>query len=353
MKSKIFVFSIIMAILTIALTGCTKEKLYVFNWGQFIDEDVLDMFEKEFNVDIVYDKFDSNEMMYTKLKSGGTKYDVVFPSDYMVERMIEENMLQPLDKDLIPNLANIDERFLEKAQVFDPDNLYAVPYFWGTVGILYDTTKVTEVVDSWDILWNSKYKNNIFMYDSQRDSLMVALKKLGYSMNTKNLNELEEAKNILLQQKSLVYDYVGDAVIDRMISGDAALAVVYSGDAAYIMSENPNMAYAIPKEGTNFWIDAMVIPKNARNKELANKFINFMCREDIAKMNTEEVMYSSPITSVFNDVIQEDWANNIAYNPDRIIDVFGGSIQTEVFRHPGNFIETYNNIWREVYTGKK
>ncbi len=327
--------------------------LNVYNWGEYIDEDVIDLFEAAHpNVEVNYETFDSNESMYTKLTMGDANYDVIIPSDYMIERLIKEDRLVELDVTKLTHYNEISNEFLVKSEVFDPNNNYAVPYFWGTVGILYDTTKVDETVDSWSILWDETYKNQIFMYDSQRDSLMVALKLLGKSMNTTDKEDLELAKNKLIEQRPLVYSYVTDSVIQQMISGEAALAVVYSGDAAYIMDENPDMAFAIPQEGTNFWIDSMVIPKTSQNIDLAHEFIDFMCDPDIALRNTEYVMYSSPIESVFNNVITEDWANNIAYNPDGVIDVFGGSIETEVFRDPGDFITEYDKVWSEVLAPK-
>lgn len=343
-----------------------KQVLNVFNWGEYIGFDpvtingvtydnVIDAFEKIYNVKVNYETFDSNEAMYTKLIAGDARYDVIIPSDYMIERLIKQDRLNKIDFSLIPNYSLISQDIVNKLDEEYPDiemNDYVVPYFYGTVGILYDKTKVTKTVDSWSILWDEDYKKKIFMYDSQRDSLMVALKLLGYSMNTHDLDELQQAKEKLIEQKPLVYAYVGDSVIQQMIDGEAYLAVVYSGDAAYIMANNPNMSFAIPKEGTNFWIDSMVIPKTSQNVELAHKFINFMISPEIARANTEYVMYTTPVEQVFNEVIEEDWANNYAYNPT-IIDVFGGNIQTEVFRDPGDFIKEYDKIWSEVLSPER
>ncbi len=327
-----------------------KITLNVYNWGEYIGEDVISLFEEEYpNVEVNYTTYDSNETMYTMLTAGDANYDVIIPSDYMIERLIKENRLVELDKTKIPNYSNISESIIEKLdeEYGENFNKYTVPYFFGTVGILYDTTKVTKTVDSWSILWDKDYKKEIFMYDSQRDSLMVALKLLGYSMNSTNKDELNEAKEKLIAQKPLVYSYVTDSVIDQMIRSEAALAVVYSGDAAYIMSENEDMEYVIPKEGTNFWIDSMVIPTTSQNVDMAHKFIDFMCDPEIALANTEYVMYSSPVESVFNEVVGEEWADNIAYNPE-VIDVFGGDIRTEVFRDPGEFVKVYDEVWQEV-----
>ncbi|HAX71924.1 MAG TPA: spermidine/putrescine ABC transporter substrate-binding protein [Firmicutes bacterium] len=322
--------------------------LYVYNVGEYIDKSVLKDFEKEFDVKVVYDVYDSNETMYQKIKAGGTSYDVTFPSDYMIEKMISEDLLIPLDYSKIPNFDLVDDEY--KNLAFDPENEYYVPYFWGTVGIVYDKTVVTEPVDSWSILWDEKYDNQIYMYDSQRDSLMVALKLLGYSMNTQDLDELEEAKQLLIEQSSLVYAYVTDQVIDGMISGNAALAVVYSGDANYIMSENEDMAYAIPKEGSNFWVDGMVIPKTAQNIDMAHEFINYMMRPEVAMKNTEYVMYSTPNTEVFNEIKEEEWTQNDAYSPStELLD----SLNMESFRDPGKFLSEYDRVWTEVLAQQK
>jgi len=338
----------IMGLLTITLLGgCSnsdQEVLNVFNWGEYIDHEVLDMFGEEFNVRVNYDTFDSNETMYQRLKAGTTNYDVVIPSDYKIERMIGEGMVQQLNFDKIPNLQYVDPEF--QNLVFDPENLYSIPYFWGTVGILYDTTVVTEPVDSWSILWNENYVNNVYMYDSQRDSLMVALKLLGYSLNTRDVNELEAARELLLDQRDLTNPvYVTDTVINSMIAGNSALAVVYSGDAAYIMDENPNMNFALPKEGTNLWVDAMVIPTDAGNVDLAHEFINFMMRPDIAQMNTEYVMYSTPNIKALEAIQNEEWTQNVAYNPSKqILD----EINLEMYRDPGDFLNEYDKIWTEI-----
>ena len=334
------------------LGGCgnsNKETLNVFNWGEYIDRAVLDMFEEEFNVTINYDTFDSNETMYQRLRAGTTSYDVVIPSDYKIERMISEGMLQQLNFDKIPNMQYVDPEF--KGLVFDPDNLYSVPYFWGTVGIVYDSTVVAEPVDSWEILWNENYRDQVYMYDSQRDSLMVALKLLGYSINTRDINELEAAKNKLIDQQEATRPvYVTDTVINSMIAGNAALAVVYSGDAAFIMSENPNMNFALPKEGTNFWVDAMVIPADAPNPDLAHEFINFMMRPDIAQMNTEFVMYSTPNMKALEAVKNEPWAQNIAYNPPKELLY---SLDLEMYRDPGDFLAEFDRIWTKVLAGSR
>jgi len=347
-KVSITVSILVVAILLVACSSSDQDTLFVYNYGEYIDSDVIRMFEEEFNVQVRYDTFDSNETMYQRVSAGTTNYDVVFGSDYMIERMISEDMLIPLNFNKIPNIQYINDDF--KNLDFDRENAYSVPYFWGTVGIVYDATVVEGPVDSWSILWDETYANRIYMYDSQRDSLMVALKLLGYSLNTHDAAELDEAKQLLIDQSPLVLAYVTDHVINSMISGNAALAVVYSGDAAFIMSENENMNYVIPNEGSNLWVDAMFIPTTSQNVDLAHEFINFITRPDISIMNTEYVMYSTPNTEALKTVKDEEWAQNIAYNPSNEL---LNSLNLEMFRDPGEFLLEYDRIWTEVLAGTR
>lgn len=323
-------------------TGCSSDKpaINVYNWGDYIDPDVIDEFEKEFNVKVNYNTFATNEDMYVSIKKGGTSYDVAFPSDYMIERMIEEDLLEKINKENIPNLDNIEDRFLDLD--FDPNNEYSIPYMWGTVGIIYNKTMVDDVVDSWDILWNEKYSGQILMLDSQRDSIAVALKKLGYSMNSRDAKELEEAKKELIKQKPLIYAYVGDEVKDLMVGEEAALAVVWSGDAVAMIRENENLEYVIPKEGTNLWFDNMVIPKTGKNKELAEEFINFMNRPEIAARNTDYIGYSTTNYKAL-EYLPEDIVNSkVAYPTDEEIG------EVEIFKDPKDFLKIYDEIWMEI-----
>ena len=233
--------------------------------------------------------------MYPKVEAGASEYDVICPSDYMIQKMLENDLLAELNFDNIPNAkANIGAQYWDQSKEFDPDNKYSVPYCWGTVGILYNKTMVDDPVDSWSILWNEKYKDNILMQDSVRDAFMVGLKLNGYSMNSTDTAELEAARNSLIQQKPFVQAYVVDQVRDKMIGNEAAIGVIYSGEAIYTQRENPDLEYVIPKEGTNVWIDSWVISKNAPNKENGEKFIDFMCRPEIALMNFEFITYSTP-----------------------------------------------------------
>jgi spermidine/putrescine transport system substrate-binding protein len=337
-KRVLLVISMLLISVFVSACGEKKPSISVYNWGDYIDKDVLKEFEEEYGIEVKYDMFETNEDMYIKLKQGGSSYDVAFPSDYMIERMIKEDMLAKIDKENIPNLEKVDEYFLD----FDPNNDYSVPYMWGTVGIIYNTTMVDEEVDSWDILWDEKYTDEIFMLNSQRDTLAVALKKLGYSMNTRDVEELEEAKQILIEQKPLVSAYLGDDIKGAMISGEAALAVVWSGDAVYMMRENPDLNYAIPKEGTNLWFDNMVIPKDTENKEAAEKFINFMTRPDIAAKNTDYIGYSTPIPEAI-EMLPEDIKNSeVAYPVKESLD------NAEIFKDPSDIIGEYDRIWTEI-----
>jgi spermidine/putrescine transport system substrate-binding protein len=278
--------------------------------------------------------------MYVKLKSGGTNYDVIFPSDYMIARLIKEDMLHKIDMSKITNYENIGDEFTSLD--YDPDNEYSVPYMWGTLGIAYNKTMVDDPVDSWDILWNPKYEKNIFMLDSQRDSIAVALKKLGYSLNTRDEAQLEEAKQELIRQRPLVLSYVGDEVKDKMVAGEAALAVVWSGDAVAMKWENEDLEYAIPKEGSNLWFDAMAIPKTSQNKEAAELFINFMTDPEIALRNAEYIGYSTPNIAAMEMLDEEIRNDEVAY-PD-----MGSLVNCEVFEDISDIIALYNRIWDEV-----
>ena len=319
-------------------------KLYVYNWGEYIDPEVLTMFEEETGIDIVYEEFETNEILYPKISSGAIAYDVICPSDYMIQRMIENDLLSEINFDNIPNLKNIGKQYLEQSRQFDPENKYSVPYCWGTVGILYNKMMVDEPVDSWSILWDPKYKDNILMQDSVRDAFGVTLKYLGYSLNSIDLDELTEAKNLLIEQKPLVQAYVIDQVRDKMIGNEAALGVIYSGEAIYTQKENPNLEYVIPKEGSNIWIDSWVIPKNAEHKENAEKFINFLCRPDIALMNFEYITYSTPNEAARELIEDESIRNSEIAFPD-----LSKYDNLETFQYLGTEADqVYGNLWNKV-----
>ena len=293
-----------------------SNEIYVYNWGEYIDPEVLDMFESETGITVNYEEFETNEEMYTIIAKGARTYDVICPSDYMVQKMIENNLLAKINYDNIPNIKNIGSQYMESAKGFDPENEYCVPYCWGTVGIMYNKKMVDEPIDSWSVLFDSKYKNQILMQNSVRDAYCVALSYLGYSINTLNEDELKEATDLLIRQKPLVQAYVVDQVRDKMIKNAAAIGVIYSGEAIYMQRENEDLEYVIPKEGSNVWIDGWVIPKNCKNKEGAEAFINFLCRPDIALMNFEYITYSTPNEAARELIEDEEIRNSVIAFPD-------------------------------------
>lgn len=334
-----------------ALTGCGSSssgengQVIVYNWGEYIDPDTIDMFEQETGIAVVYDEYETNEIMYPKVESGAASYDVVCPSDYMISKMIANDLLAEINFDNIPNAkANIGSQYFDQSRGFDPDNKFSVPYCWGTVGILYNQTMVEEPITSWSQLWDEKYADNILMQDSVRDAFMVAEKLNGFSMNTTDPNELEIVKNSLIEQKPLVQAYVVDQVRDKMIGGESAIGVIYSGEAIYTQRENPDLVYVIPDEGTNVWIDSWVILKDAPNKENAEKFIDFMCRPEIALKNFEYITYSTP-NEAAKELIEDDEIRNseIAF-PD-----LSRYNNLETFSYLGEEGDKlYNELWKEV-----
>ncbi|MDY5483889.1 MAG: extracellular solute-binding protein [Clostridium sp.] len=330
-----------------------SKELYVYNWGEYIDETVVEQFEEETGIKVTYDQFETNEEMYPIIEAGAVNYDVVCPSDYMIQKMVENDLLAEINFDNIPNIKNIDPKYMEMSREFDPENKYSVPYTWGTVGILYNTRLIEEkglpVPTRWSDLWNPAYKGEILMQDSVRDAFMVALKSLGYSMNTENIAELQEARQLLIDQKPLVQAYVIDQVRDKMIGGEAAIGVIYSGEMLYIQEEvasqnlDYTLEYVIPEEGTNLWLDSWVIPANAKNKENAEKWIDFLCRPDIALKNFEYITYATP-NKAAKELLDEDLQNNKAVFPD-----FESLENCEVFRYLGDEADgVYNSLWKEV-----
>ncbi len=320
-----------------------KPVLRVFNSGEYIDTELLTRFEKENHCKVVYETFDSNESMYTKLESGA-EYDIIIPSDYMIEKLIEEKYLQEIDWNKIKNKDAIIPELLGKE--FDPESKYGVPYYWGTVGILYDKNIVDEkdLQQGWEILNNEKYKGQIYMYDSERDSFMVALKALGYSMNTDKKSELNAAYQWLIDQRdSMEPVYVGDDVIDNMISGNKAMAVVYSGDGAYIISENENMDFFVPDQGTNVWTDAMVMTKYCDNTDLAYQFMDFFLQEDVSVQNTEYIGYDSAVKTTYEYYRDEEYADNNGCAPDT------SNPKNEEFKNQEKEIKAFSaNLWTKV-----
>ena len=327
----------------------SSDTLKFYNWGEYIGENVISDFEKEYGVKVISEYFDSNEMMYTKLQAGDA-YDVCVPSDYMIERMISEDMIQQLDKEKIPNLANLSDEV--KGLSFDPDQTYSVPYFWGSVGIVYNHNTVDPAVvesEGYNILKNTDYKGRIYMYDSERDSFMCAFKALGYSMNTDKEEEINAAYDWLKELNDTMEPvYVTDEVIDNMANGMKDIAVVYSGDAAYILSENEDMSFYMPQEGPNIWCDAMVIPKNAENPELAYEFINYILEYEPSYDNSSTVGYASSNAEVLADMTSEDgdYFENEAYLPR------SGYEKDEVFQDNLILKEKLAELWIKVKASK-
>ena len=312
---------ILAAVAAFALAGCGRTyangEVYVYNWGEYIDKDVIDLFEEKYDIHVIYNEYVENEDMYPIIETGSVIYDVVCPSDYMISKMIENDLLVELNKENIPNLKYIAPEYLEKAENFDPGNKYAVPYCWGTLGILYNKTKVSEEITSWSSIFDEKYKGEILMMDSVRDAMGIALTYLGYDLNSTNDKEIEEAKKLLASQHSIVQAYVVDQVRDKMIGGEASIGVIYSGEAIYTKRENPDLVYVVPKEGSNVWIDSWVIPKNCKNKENAEKWIDFMCDPEIALMNFKEITYSTPNTGARDMIDDPDIKNSTVAFPDK------------------------------------
>ncbi len=330
-----------------------SDVLYVYNWGEYIDEDVITQFEEETGIKVTYDPFETNEEMYPVIEKGAVNYDVVCPSDYMIQKMIENDLLAEINFDNVPNYSQIDPAYIEMSKAFDAENKYSVPYCWGTVGIIYNTSRLAELgvepPTSWADLWDERLNGEILMQDSVRDAFMVSLKKNGHSMNTANEAELQAAKEELIAQKPLVQAYVIDQVRDKMIGGEAAVGVIYSGELLYIQEEvesldlDYSLEYVLPEEGTNLWLDSWVIPKNAKNKENAEKWIDFLCRPEIALANFEYITYATPNKGAF-DLLDDEVKNNKSVFPD--IDTLNNC---EVFQYLGDDTDSiYNDLWKEV-----
>lgn len=340
---KILLIGAVLLLVMVAATGCgsdQKETLNVLNYDIYIDKDLLKEFEEANNVKIKYDTYATPEEMYIKAKAGASNYDLIISSEYMIERMINEGMLNKLNFDNIPNYKYIGEDF--KNHPYDPNNEYSVPYFWGTLGILYNKETVDASSDSWEMLWDENHSQRIIMMDSLRDSFGVALKILGYSMNTVDESQLDEAKDLLLKQKPLVMAYITDGAPDIMINEEADMALVWSGEAVAAMAENENLDYVIPKEGSNIWIDAMIIPSTTKNQALAEKFIDFLCSTEATLKNIDEVWYSTVHTEALG-LVDENLLNNPAFNiPEEDIK------KMEMFRDPKEFIDLYTQRWTEI-----
>ncbi len=322
--------------------------LNVFNWGEYMSlgqEDSMDVnkaFEEKTGIKVNYQTYDNNEAMYTKIKSGGAEYDIVIPSDYMIGKMINEDMLQKLDYSLIPNATlYIDQKF--KGLEFDPNDEYSVPYTWGVVGIIYNKTMVNEPVDSWNILWDEDYAGNILMFGNSRDAFGIALLKNGLSVNPSSMEDIEIAKQDLIAQKSVVQAYVNDEIFDKMGGNEAALAPYYSGDAITMIADNPDLDFAVPKEGTNYFVDSICILKDAKNAEAAHMYINFLCETEVALANAEYIGYATPHMGAYEMLDDETKNNQIAYPSDELL------TNTQVFNTlPEDINTAMSDAWNEV-----
>lgn len=335
------------------LSGCSgdnsEKTINVYSWGEFISNgaegslNVNNKFTEETGIKVNYKTFQNNEELFAKISGGGADYDVIIPSDYMISRLIEKDMLAKINFDNVPNYKYISPSF--KDLNFDPKNEYSVPYMWGLVGIFYNKNEVKGDIN-WDILWNESYRNRILMFDNARDSFAISLLRLGYSINSKNPIELREAADELIKQKPLVQAYVMDQIFDKIANGEAVLAPYYAGDAASIVKNNPNIGFVVPKDGTNRFVDSMCIPKTSRNKELAEKYINFMCRTDIALANVNKTGYSTPHTEAYKLLDEEVKNNNIFYPDEETIK------NSQIFVNlPSGVNKLLDELWIEVKSG--
>ena len=342
---KLLLLSICVIIIGTSFVGCNKnysEEISFFNYGENIDEETIKEFEKQYGIKVNVETFDDMETMYQKVSNSGVKYDVILVSDALMPRMIKNNLVQELNKDNIPNISQMDEDYLNLD--IDPGNKYSVPYMFGTVGLIYNKDVVKEDVDSWDILWDEKYKNRIFMFDTYRDTLGVALKKLGYSLNSENPKEIEEAKELLLEQRNLVDPVYGvDNGTTMIPAGESDINMIWSGEGLNLQAENPNLVYVVPKEGANFWIDSLCIPSNAKNVSGAEKFINFVSDKESALRIADEIGYTTQNKEAKEE--QDDSVKNNpgAYMPAEVMD------KCEGYKYlTQDELELYDNIWMQV-----
>ena len=345
--TKIAALVLALCLMLSVFSGCgskSDEVLNIYNWGLYMDPEILTAFTEETGIEIEYEEFTTNEDMYTKLSQGVGNYDLIIPSDYMIERLIKEGMLNELNYDNIPNLANIDPSVMNLA--FDPEQKYSVPFTWGTVGIVYNTDVIDlpeEEID-WDILFDPAYEKQILMSDSYRDTIGVALQYLGYSQNSRDLDQLEEAKELLIEQKPLVLAYVVDEVRDLMLAEEAVVAMVWSGEGMILEQESDNLKFVTPRSGTNLWVDALCVPTTAENQDYAEQFINYLCQPEVAAKNAEYIGYSTPVLAA-HPLLDQDWINNFNAYPDA--DYIKN--KTEMFEDPSDFLTEYERIWTEIF----
>ena len=355
MKKIAMLLSLLLVLCLLAGCGGSKEEsssepakttLTVFNWFDYIDPAVIDQFEQETGISVKYANFTTNEEMFTKVEAGAGTYDVLFPSEYMIERMIANDLLAEIDLAKVPNFANVKESL--KNPSYDPGNKFSVPYMWGTLGILYNTEMVEGEITSWSALFDSANAGQVLMMNSMRDTLGLGLKHLGYSLNTRDEAEINASKDLLVQQKKdkIISGYLLDESKDKMVGNEAAIAVVYSGDAQYAIEKNDKLKYVVPEEGSNIWVDGMCIPKSSKNIEAAHQFIDFLCREDIAQKNFEYIYYCSPIQAVADGLSAEDAALD-TINPSEEI-----TSRCEYFNDVSDCMSLYENAWMEIRLAK-
>ena len=336
--------SFLILALILLLSSCSlreKNQVVVFNAGEYLDLDLIPEFEEKTGIDVIYETFTSDEEMFIKLSQSSNNYDVIFPSDYMVERLKKHDMLEKIDFSNVPNFKYVEDQY--KGLDFDPNNEYTVPYFTSHFGIVYNKNLVDKPLTKWADLWDPKYKGEIIMYDLPRLSMSVALQKLGYSINTTNMDEIEEAKAELIKQKPLVYAYLTDEARDLVVQGDAAITVMYSGDALLMQSQNENLEYVFPEEGMNLQVDSMAIPKGAKNKKNAEIFINYFTDPEVASKNAEWMEgFTSVVSGVRENLSDYIADSEIAY-PD-----FENLPKLEMFKDLEDYMQVYNDIWVEV-----
>ncbi len=345
MKKLSLILALVLAwtLMPFAAGALAETTLTVYNWYDYIDESVLEDFENETGIKVDYVMFTTVEEMYVKMTTGGGKYDIIVPSDYIIERLIKDDMLAPMDFDKMPNAKNNLLANMWNAD-YDLGNQYSVPYMWGTVGILYNTEYVDGEITSWASIFDPQYQRDVFMLDSIRDTMGVTLKYLGYNLNERSEEALAQVRDLLIKQKTdgIVQGYLVDEVKDKMVGGEAAMAVMWSGDAMYAIEDNDSLVYVVPEEGSNVWIDALCIPKDSQNYEAALKFIDFLCREDIAQRNYDYIHYCSPIQQVVDNLDEEEAANPAVNPSPEIIE------RCDFFHDIMDYMDVYNKYWMEI-----
>lgn len=343
MKKLSILLALVIAVMSMGLTAiAAEENIVFFNASDYIDPDLLEQFEEETGIHVDYMVFDSNEAMYMKLTAGGANYDLICPSDYMIERLIKDDMLAEIDYSKVPNASGISDWFWDVS--FDPGLKYAVPYMWGTMGIIYNTDYVDEEITSWSSLFDPKYQNDVFMLDSIRDCIGVMLKATGHSLNSHEESDLQEVRDLLIKQKNdgIVQGYLMDEVKDKMVGGEAAMAVTWSGEAMYAIMDNDSLVYVIPEEGSNIWVDCMCILKTSEHYDACLKLIDFLCRHDVALANYDYIHYATPIASVYDEIDEEELANP-AVNPTA-----EERERCEFFHDSMEYIDILNKYWMEI-----